>query len=69
MADAPVMVIGDLRLVERKPTPAKGLHGVCCQCALGVVLKACAAAVMGDGARAFGGDCQTRDVVYALEGR
>lgn len=63
----PVMTIADMRLIERKPTPVKGKYGVCAECALGYSPKACSIAILGLSQRDFGGDCQTRDVIYALE--
>jgi hypothetical protein len=61
------MVIDGKRYIEVEPVePQHPVHGVCGECALGGIgkLKQCAAAVMGDAEKAFGGDCETRDVIY-----
>ena len=66
--NAPVMVIRAQRYVEAKAVlPAPGLAGVCAQCALHApgMLRSCADAVLGEAEKTFGGDCETRDVIYA----
>lgn len=65
----PVMVLGSLTLVEAKPVkPQHPINGVCGECALGEIgrVRHCGAAVMGAAELAFGGDCETRDVIYVI---
>lgn len=63
-----MMIIDGRKYIEVKPdeTRASGLSGVCSQCALGAAgrFHACHEAITEASVPAFGGDCETRDVIY-----
>lgn len=58
-----VMVVSLGRFIE-EPAPRLGSSNVCIYCAC-YMTDACADALDGAAEKAFGGDCEARDVVYA----
>lgn len=63
---APVMVINDVRYIERRPNLqlANAPAGACLQCAFNRDAVGCWIAIDGAAAKAFSGDCAQRNVVY-----
>lgn len=62
MKERPVMVMNDVRYVEAKPNTSRKTD--CEQCAFAFDMVGCHEALTGAAQRAFGGDCEQRDVIY-----
>lgn len=64
----PTLRINGEPYAEAKPTkPDHPIYGTCAQCAFGLFPKMCIQAVK-NAPSVFGGDCETRDVVYVRAG-